>query len=77
LDAGFVKSIVLVACVTVVLVALIVVGGLVYPPGEADQDTRQLREQIPSMCEQLRELELNRIQRCHKDDSHEPVTVRL
>jgi hypothetical protein len=72
LDTDFAKGVVLVACVTVVLVVLIFVGGLVAPPGE-----EQIHEEIPSFCEQLRESDLNPIQKCRPGDSTQPKTVRL
>ncbi len=65
-------GIVLVACVTVVLVVLIFVGGLVAPPGE-----EQIREEIPPFCEQLRETDLNPIQKCRPGESTQPKIVRL
>jgi hypothetical protein len=73
LDADFAKGVVLVACVTV-LVALLVVGGQLRlaPPGE-----EQIREEIPSFCEQLRETDLNPIQKCRPGDSTQTKTVRL
>jgi hypothetical protein len=62
----------LVLAVAVVLVALIVVGGLMAPSGK-----EHTREHIHSFCEQLRETELNQIQRCQPDESTQPVTVRV
>ena len=69
--ADFAKSAALVACITVVLVALIVVGGLLVAPSGKEHT----REHIHSFCEQLRETELNQIQRCQPDESTQPVTV--
>ncbi len=63
------------ACVTVVLVVLIVVGGLVAPTGVPDEE--QDMPKPPPFCEQLRETDLNPIQKCRQGDSTQPVTVRL
>jgi hypothetical protein len=69
----FVKSVVLVAVLTVVTVVMTVVNGLASSPGE---DMPTARE-IPSFCEQLQEVELNQIQKCRPDDSSQPQAVRL
>jgi hypothetical protein len=61
----------IVLAVAVVLVALIVVGRLMAPPGE------HTREHIPSFCERLHRMDINPIQRCRPDEHRGPVTVEV